>query len=132
MLPILRDASLRDAPQDEVVCESASYESCHYCAGRTSFTQRSMMRLRLAPAYSSPIGKILAPLSTSASAGSVLTSGLAGTKFTLYSESLDCLAALVAKSISFLPASGFLAPLIKAIASAELPMPSLGKLMTTS
>ena len=42
------------------------------------------------------------------------------------------MAALVAKSISFLPASGFLAPLISAIASAELPMPSLGKLMTTS
>jgi hypothetical protein len=27
LLPILRDASLRDAPQDEVVCESAFYES---------------------------------------------------------------------------------------------------------
>src|SRR5262249_5954045 len=42
---------------------------------RISATQRSTIRLRLAPAYSASIGKSLAPLSTAARLGSSATSG---------------------------------------------------------
>src|SRR4029453_7060245 len=78
------------------------------------------------------MSKTLAPFSTSARLASVFTSGCAGTKLILCLAKRPCMAGLVAQSISFLPASAFLAPLIMAMASAEVPMPSFGKLMTTS
>ena len=55
-----------------------------YLAFSTSATQRSTMRLRLLPAYSSSIGMILAFLRIAASEASVFTCRCAGTKLILF------------------------------------------------
>src|SRR5260370_42204159 len=53
LLPILREASLRDAPQDEVVCESPFYESWYErwrasAGGNSNRKERAMKKKRTA------------------------------------------------------------------------------------
>jgi hypothetical protein len=60
-----------------------SKQLVHHFAFSTSATQRSTIRLRFAPAYSSSIGMIFASFNTAASDASVFTLGCAGTKLIL-------------------------------------------------
>src|ERR1700716_2741285 len=76
-------------------------------AFNTSAIQRCTMRCRLAPAQTSSISMMLALFSTAARPGSVSTLEFAGIKLILLGASNDCIAGLVAHSISFFPASGF-------------------------
>ena len=105
----------------------------HSFAFRTSLIQRSTMRLRLAPGVGVVDGEDLGALEHLGQARLDLHLGVRRHEVDLVlGEEATAWPALVAQSISFLPSSGFLAPLSSAMASAEVPMPSCGKLMTTS